>query len=486
MVREKLIQVLASEIKNACNYATRTPNSQFRKIRYTCISSTDLIFSYSSHRPDRIRQHRPTANKAMRLNRLTADWTSVPRRSRMADHLAVLMAISLPWSTTVFGVFTVLWLITLATVIDARQFRMQFHRPACWLPVALFCLAALGMLWADAPWGARLHTVGSMVKLLAIPLLIYQFERSERRFTVLAAFLASCSVLLALSWLSWFEPRLIMTANNIPGVPVKNYITQDVEFVLCIFATAALAIVAWQKQLPYAALGFVVLGTAFFLNIAFVASSRTSLVSLPILLLVSTLRYIGWRRALALYLALVVVAALAWFFAPNLRHRLEGLQQEYSLRNSQITSVGLRLEYWSKALQFIRSAPLAGHGTGSIRGLFTRDAIGKTVVADQIVANPHNQTLYFAIEWGAIGIVLLWAMWIAHFLMFTELRWISWLGIIVVSQNVFDSLFNSHLSDYVEGWIYVMGVGVAAGIVSRSRKPPIATSEHHDDAIRGS
>lgn len=401
----------------------------------------------------------------------------------MADHLAVLMAISLPWSTTIFGVFTVLWLITVVTVIDAQQIKAQLRRPASWLPIALVCLAAAGMLWADAAWGARIHAAGSMVKLLAIPLLMYQFERSEKGLKVFLAFLASCSILLALSWLSWFEPRVIMTANKIPGVPVKNWITQGVEFVLCIFGAAALAIVMWQRQRPYAAVGFALLSIGFFLDMALVASSRTALVSLPILLLMSTLRYMTWRRALVLYLTIAIVAVLTWFLAPNLRERIDSIQQQYTSSNSETTSVGLRLGYWSKALKFIRSAPLIGHGTGSIRGLFAHEAIGKTVIDDQIVANPHNQTLYFAIEWGVIGIILLWAMWIAHFLMFTEIRWISWLGIIVVSQNIFDSLFNSHISDYVEGWIYVMGVGIAAGIVSRSPKPPTAASEA---TIRGS
>ena len=256
------------------------------------------------------------------------------------------------------------------------------------------------------------------------------------------------------------------------GVPVKNWITQGVEFVLCIFGAAALAVVMWRKQRPYAATGFALLGVAFFLNMAFVASSRTSLVSLPVLLLISTLRYIGWRRAIALNLMIVIAAMLTWFLAPNLRKRIDSIQQEYSLRDSRITSVGLRLEYWSHARKFISSAPLIGHGTGSIKTLFEREAVGKTVTDEQVVANPHNQTLYFAIEWGAIGVILLYAMWITHFLLFTEMRWISWLGTIVVSQNIFDSLFNSHLSDYVEGWIYVLGVGVAAGMVSRTRKPP--------------
>lgn len=408
----------------------------------------------------------------MRLIQLGSDRISAAHRSRLADHLAVLMALSLPWSTTIFGVFTVLWLITLVTVIDAQQLSVQFWRPAYWLPVTLFCLAALGMLWADVPWAARVHATGSMVKLLAIPLLIHQFERSGKGLTVFLAFLGSCTVLLILSWLSWFEPRINLTPNKIPGVPVKNWITQGVEFVLCIFGSAALAIVMWRKQRRYAAAGLALLGAGFFLNMALVASSRTALVSLPVLLLISTLRYMKWREALVLYLAIAITAALTWFLAPNLRERIESIQQQYVASQSQQTSVGLRLEYWTKSLKFIRSAPLAGHGTGSIRSLFEREASGEVVTNHQIVANPHNQTLYFAIEWGVIGVILLYAMWLAHFLMFMDMRWISWLGIIVVSQNVLGSLFNSHLSDYVEGWIYVVGVGVAGGMVSKARKPP--------------
>ncbi|MBN9007102.1 MAG: O-antigen ligase family protein [Rhizobiales bacterium] len=384
------------------------------------------------------------------------------------------MAASLPWSTTVFGIFTVLWFICLIYAADGQQFAETLRRPECFLPIAIFALAVAGMFWSDAPWAARVHIAGTMVKLLAVPPLIYQFERSERSAAVFLVFLASCTVLLALSWINWLEPRTILFKAIIPGVPVKNWITQGVEFVLCFFGSLALAIIKWRNDRHYTSLGFVLIALCFLLNMIFVAAaSRTSLVSLPLLMVVATFRYLGWRRAVPLYGVIVVVICATWFASPALRGRLESIHDQYAqyADHGKITSVGLRLEYWSKALQFIRTAPFAGHGTGSIRGLFARDAIGKTIVADQIVANPHNQTLYFAIEWGVIGIILLWAMWIAHFLMFTEIRWISWLGIIVVSQNIFDSLFNSHISDYVEGWIYVMGVGVAAGMISRSRKP---------------
>ena len=35
----------------------------------------------------------------------------------------------------------------------------------------------------------------------------------------------------------------------------------------------------------------------------------------------------------------------------------------------------------------------------------------------------------------------------------------------VVVQNIISSLFNSHLFDFTQGWIYVFGVGVAGGLI---------------------
>jgi hypothetical protein len=39
----------------------------------------------------------------------------------------------------------------------------------------------------------------------------------------------------------------------------------------------------------------------------------------------------------------------------------------------------------------------------------------------------------------------------------------------VVAQNIFSSLFNSHLFDFHEGWMYVLGVGVAGGMTLEAR-----------------
>ena len=133
----------------------------------------------------------------------------------------------------------------------------------------------------------------------------------------------------------------------------------------------------------------------------------------------------------------------------------------------------MRLEYWQKSLRFIAEAPFIGHGTGSTRGLFERAASGPEFSASRdVVGNPHNQTLNVAVQWGAIGIVILYAMWMLHLMLFRGEVLIAWIGLMVVAQNILSSLFNSHISDFHEGWIYVLGVGVTGGmrLAERSRE----------------
>ncbi|XSC47415.1 hypothetical protein ACF1BQ_019175 [Bradyrhizobium sp. RDT10] len=51
-------------------------------------------------------------------------------------------------------------------------------------------------------------------------------------------------------------------------------------------------------------------------------------------------------------------------------------------------------------MKFFAEAPLLGHGTGSIKAQFERDAAGRTGLDAEIVNNPHNQTLAVAVQWG--------------------------------------------------------------------------------------
>ena len=82
-----------------------------------------------------------------------------------------------------------------------------------------------------------------------------------------------------------------------------------------------------------------------------------------------------------------------------------------------------------------------------------------------ITTNPHNQILVVAIDLGLLGAILLLAMWVAHLALFRDLSLLAWFGLVVVVQNIVACLFNSHLFDFSQGWLYVVGVGVLGGSV---------------------
>jgi len=151
----------------------------------------------------------------------------------------------------------------------------------------------------------------------------------------------------------------------------------------------------------------------------------------------------------------------------NLANNLQ--QYQYYQQNIP-RSTGERLEYWQKSLGFFADAPLTGHGTGSIQHLFEQAAAGQTGLAAEITKNPHNQTLSVAVQWGIAGIAVLYAMWMVHLLLFRGQGLANWIGLLVVVQNLVSSLFNAHLFDFVEGWMYVLGVGIAGGMSLGARR----------------
>ena len=110
------------------------------------------------------------------------------------DLIAVLVAALLPWSTSGVAIGMVLWLVALAATLELRPFLRSLKRPICALPIALVALAAIGTLWSDAPWGARIYALSPATKLLVLPFLFYHFERSTRGMWVFIAFLASCTL----------------------------------------------------------------------------------------------------------------------------------------------------------------------------------------------------------------------------------------------------------------------------------------------------
>ncbi len=349
-----------------------------------------------------------------------------PRLGQIADGLATAVAVSLPWSTSATAVLIVLWLIALVPTLDVGSVRRELFSAAGGLPVLLWVLAAVGMLWADASWSERVAGLSGFHKLLCIPLLLAQFRRSTQARWAIIGFLASSVALLVVSWALVLTPGLTWRGKE-PGVPVKNYIMQSAVFAICAFGLIGEAAALWRARtrlLPV----LLLVAAAFLANIAYVSTARTTLVALLAMLVLFGVRQFGRRGAVGT----AVTGALVW----------------------------------KSSLAFIAEAPVIGHGTGTIPMLFRREATPDTI-PELISTNPHSQILATATELGLVGALALLAMWMAHLALFRAGTPAAWLGLLVVTYNIVSSLFNSHLFDFGQGWLYVFGVGVTGGAVLR-------------------
>jgi O-antigen ligase len=280
-----------------------------------------------------------------------------------------------------------------------------------------------------------------------------------------------------MSWIVAFDPKLALKSGAEYGVPVKNYIDQSQEFALCAVVLAFPAVTFWRARRPWLAAMLFTVSLSLVVNMVFVTVSRTALVTMPIMLAVFALLHLNWRSIVAIVCATAVLSGLAWLASPQLRWTSHSFVRDYQLYKEQNipTSLGLRLVFWQKSLRFVSEAPLFGRGTGTIRSLFEEAAVDQVGAGAEVVANPHNQTLNVAIQWGVAGVVVLYAMWLLHLLLFRGEGLATWIGLMVVVQNIFTSLFNSHIFDFNEGWIYVLGVGVAGGMVLRQSRQEAAS-----------
>jgi hypothetical protein len=390
--------------------------------------------------------------------------------TQAAEWLAVAVAVSLPWSTTATGILIAFWLVAVLPTLDAGAIRRALMSPAGGLPVLLWALAVAGLLWADVSWRERFAGLSGFHRLLVIPLLLAQFQRSTHGMRVFQGFFISASSVLLVSWALALIPGLSWRGTAF-GVPVKDYVFQSEDFLICAFALLGLAFDKVRSRHWRSIAALVAVAALFLANIAYVATARTTLLVAPVLLLLLGWRLCGWKGLLAAVLFGCLTATAVSIESPYLHGRLTNSIKEFQAYRATdaLNSTALHLEFLQKSLTFVKSAPVIGHGTGSIAEEFRNAALGQTGAAAVPSVNPHNQIFAVGIQLGIIGIAVLLAMWAAHLLLFRGGGFVAWIGLIVVVQNVVASLFNTHLFDFTQGWLYVFGVGVAGGMMLQKR-----------------
>lgn len=188
----------------------------------------------------------------------------------LADWAAVAVAMALPWSTSAVGIAIAVWLVVLLPTLDAGSVKRELVTAVGGLPVVMCCLGVIGMLWADVSWHDRFAGLDSFFRLLAIPLLLAQFRRSENGIWVVRGFFISSIALLIASYAIAFA--LGDKWRGVYGVPVHDTIFQGSVFLICGFGALGYAALARGKGAGSWPIAIFATGALFLINFAFVVT----------------------------------------------------------------------------------------------------------------------------------------------------------------------------------------------------------------------
>jgi O-antigen ligase len=222
-----------------------------------------------------------------------------------------------------------------------------------------------------------------------------------------------------------------------------------------------------------------ILATLFLANIFIIYFSKTGVLVAAALAALFFARTNDWKRNLCVAASLAVVVAGVVLLSSNARLRISQIGTDIQAIESSSDdakasiSTASRMDFWRKAIEFIRQAPLLGHGAGSTKSLYAGTEADRPSPYGEAVPDPHNQFLAITIQTGLMGGALLILMWIVHFKAFLGDDLPCIFGQAIVLQNVLSSLFNSSISQVTQGTLYCLAIGLLAGLVQYSGKSTV-------------
>lgn len=279
---------------------------------------------------------------------------------------------------------------------------------------------AMSLLWTIAPDADAWGSLAKYGKLLVIVLLMALIRNRREGLYALLWFVLAQLFLVVSSWALFLHLPVPWATSN---MAVKEYAVFSSYLDQGIMG-AVVAATCWHlrglvpgKFGKHIAIAVALLALS---NVLFVLSGRSGhVVAIAMLSLA-----IMWQlphRLRALVVLLPFVLALALFFSSSkVRDRLTTVKNEvqaYSNQHKAVTSSGIRLELWRRAIKIISEHPVAGLGIGSWSTEYNRLENEKNPANVPIDGNgnPHQEFLQWGVQLGLPGMLLLLGLFGAVF-----------------------------------------------------------------------
>lgn len=390
---------------------------------------------------------------------------SQPLMVRIGGYVAILLILTLPFSTALTVVFSVtllfLWIssgqfMTLTTLIK--------QNPLVLFALLMFFYLALGITYSTASSENAFTTLSKYRELLLLAILPPFFQSESIRQWAWNAFIIASVVTLLGSYAIYFGLIDYMQ----PGDPsIKNRITHSLLIAFFAFFCAHKSIQADKYRLIYMALLALCIHNIFFL-----VSGRTGQLIFILLMVLFYIQRFSIKKAALLTSATVMLLVIFVACSDRANRINEGFSQTQNYLHSESgetnTSMGQRLTFWKHSLTLISETPWFGHGTGSYPTEYNRVAAKADIASN----NPHNEYLMITVQTGIAGLLLFLAFLFSQYHYSLKLKnEYKWLSQGVLVAFAINSLFNSTILDFTEGHWFSTMIALCFATLLTNTKP---------------
>ncbi|MGE3920453.1 MAG: O-antigen ligase family protein [Gammaproteobacteria bacterium] len=372
---------------------------------------------------------------------------------KFAGFTIILAAFFLSFSTSLMIMF---FLLSIASYWLAGSYHHKIkyviHHPLTYWSLGFLALFLLGTTYSSATWGESFYTLKQYLRLFLLPMLLPLFLTESNSNRALNAFLIGAAIMVALSYLKILGYFSYFHQPN-PNSAFLDHINTSLIVAISIFILIYKLTEVKQranKLFVLSLIGFEV--TYLFLF----NTGRSGLVLLFILFSIFLYQKLTKGKFL-LGMLIFILSMLGVFTISKNFSDIIKLAHEHTaayITHKELkmpTSEGERLTFWKNSIRLFEKHPMFGTGTGSFEIEYSKIA-GNSLKTD----NPHNQYLYFAVQFGILGVIILIA-WFFYLLYISRyipnnLRYIIQ-GVII--SFIIGCFFNSWLKDAVPGQLFM-------------------------------
>jgi len=332
-----------------------------------------------------------------------------------------LAAFFLLISTAATNILIVLIILSVIFQLYKRKdYKIFFEKKIEIYSIAIFFLLLISALYSIAELNDIIYTIKKYSKFLLIPIFYYNLKVNNNEKLVMKYFINGCTIILALSYVKYFNifdfNIFYNIFNYVTFSPIETSITSGKSTIFQNYINHGIILSVYF--LFTILLGFnnnskiyYFLSIISFINIIFLTDSRSAYIIVMIILFLFSLKI----KNINFFAFLSVFILLPLFFSAfndNFVKRVEVASNDVAkiIKDNDIdSSVGYRYLWANVGFDVIKKNPFFGNGVGSykesVKEFYKVDNTFK-YFPELVTNNPHNEFVSIASQLGIFGFIL--------------------------------------------------------------------------------